>query len=214
MSAPPAVCAVIFDLGGVVFESPLALIREYEERHALPAGFIARIVGGYGGTDGAWHRLERGELTLAEFCERFDEDVASAGQVLSTAGLMREMHERAAIRPAMLGAIRALRKAGLKVGALTNNWLAHEGYDQEMQPLREEFHAFVESCKVRLRKPDPRIYQLACEKLAVSPGEAVFLDDIGGNLKAARALGMTTIKVEEPDAAIRELERVVGLTLG
>jgi epoxide hydrolase-like predicted phosphatase len=91
--------------------------------------------------------------------------------------------------------------------------VTHEGYDREMQPLREEFHVFVESCKVKLRKPDPRIYGLVCERLDVTPGAAVFLDDIGGNLKAARALGMTTIKVEEPVAAIAELERVVGLEL-
>lgn len=213
MSGATGLRAAIFDLGGVVFDSPLALIQRYEERHGLPAGFIARIVGGYGGTDGAWHRLERGELSLAEFCTRFDADVRSAGQSISTAGLMREMHESAAIRPMMVDAIRALRKAGLKVGALTNNWVTHAGYDQEMQPLREEFHVFVESCKVKLRKPDPRIYALACERLGVAPGAAVFLDDIGGNLKVAKALGMTTIKVEDPGAALAELERVVGLAL-
>jgi len=208
-----SVKAVIFDLGGVVFDSPLAFIREYEERHGLPENLVARVVGGYGGEQGAWQRLERGELMLPEFCEQLDRDVRALGAVMSTADLMQKMAELHAIRPAMLGAIRKLRAAGLKVGALTNNWVTHDGYDEQMRPLREEFHAFVESCKVGLRKPDPRIYAIACERLDVVPGAAVFLDDIGGNLKVARSLGMTTIKVGEPDAALRELEKIVGFGL-
>jgi epoxide hydrolase-like predicted phosphatase len=205
--------AVIFDLGGVVFDSPLELITDYEQRNGLPANLVARIVGGYGGADGVWHRLERGELLLDAFCERFDGDVLAAGHTLRTAELMREMAERAAIRPLMVDAIRTLRARGLKVAALTNNWVTDDGYDARMEPLRQEFDVFVESCKVGLRKPDARIYALACEKLGVAPGAAVFLDDIGSNLKAAKALGMTTIKVSAPEAAIAELSSVVGFPL-
>ena len=93
------------------------------------------------------------------------------------------------------------------MAALTNNWITE---DQGTGALRAFFDVFVESIAVGLRKPDPRIYQLVCRELDVEPAEAVFLDDIGSNLKAARALGMTTIKVDEPDAALAELERVVG----
>jgi epoxide hydrolase-like predicted phosphatase len=208
-----SVKAVIFDLGGVVFDSPLAFIRDYEVRHGLPENIVARVVGGYGGEQGAWQRLERGELMLPEFCEHMDRDAAAMGAVMSTADLMLRMAELHAVRPVMLAAIRKLRDAGLKVGALTNNWVTHDGYDEQMRPLREEFHAFVESCKVGLRKPDPRIYAIACERLAVSPSASVFLDDIGGNLKVARSLGMTTIKVGEPEAALRELGQLVGIDL-
>jgi epoxide hydrolase-like predicted phosphatase len=205
--------AVIFDLGGVVFDSPLHLNREYEALHGLPENLIARVVGGYGGQDGAWQRLERGEIRLPEFCERFDDDIRAFGANVSTADLMRRMSEKSQPRPVMLAAIRKLRRHGFKVAALTNNWVTHDAYDEMMQPLREEFHVFVESCKVGLRKPDPRIYALACERMGTSPEAAVFLDDIGGNLKAAKALGMTTIKVGEADAAIRELEGVTGIEL-
>jgi epoxide hydrolase-like predicted phosphatase len=205
--------AVIFDLGGVVFDSPPHFIREYEERHGLPENLIARVVGGYAGDDGAWQRLERGEMTLAEFCARFDDDIRAFGADVRTADLMQGMSEKSLARPLMLAAIRKLREHGFKVGALTNNWVTHDGYDAMMQPLRDEFHVFVESCKVGMRKPDPRIYALACERIGAPPGAAVFLDDIGGNLKAAKALGMKTIKVSDPAAAIRELEAIVGVAL-
>jgi putative hydrolase of the HAD superfamily len=207
-----AIRAVIFDLGGVVFDSPLEFIREYETRHGLPEHFIARIVGGYGGTDGPWHRLERGELSLAAFCEQFDADIRAAGEAASSLDLMNEMAARSKLRPAMLDAVRSLRSRGLKVAALTNNWMmgnAHE-HDERLDLLRAEFHVFVESCKVGLRKPDPRIYEHACELLGVPPSAAVFLDDMGQNLKAARALGMTTIKVGDPSLALTELEQVLG----
>jgi epoxide hydrolase-like predicted phosphatase len=208
------VSAVIFDLGGVVFDSPLRFIREYEERHNLPENLIARVVGGYGGEQGAWQRLERGELVLAEFCVLLDADVRALGAEMSTADLMQKMAELHAVRPAMLTAIRKLRASGLKVAALTNNWVTHDGYDDMMRPLKAEFDVFVESCKVGIRKPDPRIYAIACAELGVPASAAVFLDDIGGNLKAAKALGMGTIKVSEPhEAALRELSALVGVEL-
>jgi putative hydrolase of the HAD superfamily len=75
------------------------------------------------------------------------------------------------------------------------------------------FDVVVESSKVGVRKPDPRFYELACEALGIEPAEAVFLDDLGVNLKPARAMGMTTIKVLDPDTALAELESVVGFPL-
>jgi epoxide hydrolase-like predicted phosphatase len=124
--------------------------------------------------------------------------------------MMRRVAEIAVPRPAMLEAIRRLRAGGLRVAALTNNWITE---DAGTGALRAVFDVFVESIAVGLRKPDPRIYERACRELDVTPAEAVFLDDIGSNLKTARALGMTTIKVDEPDAALAELERVVGIAL-
>ncbi len=117
-------------------------------------------------------------------------------------------------RPLMLEAIRRLRAHGLRVGALTNNW-KREGPDDDVIPhrLRSHFDVFVESRVVGLRKPDPRIYRLACGELGVEPERTAFLDDIGGNLKPARALGMTTIKVDEPDQALHELGALLGFAL-
>jgi len=78
----------------------------------------------------------------------------------------------------------------------------------------EMFDEMIESSKLGIRKPDPRIYELMCEKLGVAPEESVYLDDLGGNLKPARAMGMITIKVESGPQAITELEAVTGMRLG
>jgi putative hydrolase of the HAD superfamily len=201
--------AVIFDLGGVVIGSPLHAIADYEGELGLARNAVNRVVVTSGPT-GAWSRLERGELGLEEFYPRFEADCAAAGIVIDAREMMRRVAEIAVPRPAMLEAIRRLRAAGRKVAALTNNWVTDGGGSELLRP---HFDVFIESAVVGLRKPDPRIYQLACCELGVTPPEVVFLDDIGSNLKAARALGMTTIKVDEPDAALAELERVVGVAL-
>ena len=80
----------------------------------------------------------------------------------------------------------------------------------DSRALRHHFDAFFESSVLGLQKPDPRIYRHACSELGIAPEEAVFLDDIGRNLKAARALGMTTIKVDTPEQALAELARTLG----
>lgn len=208
-----SISAVVFDLGGVVFDSPIALIREFELKNGLPEHLIARIVGGYGGEDGLWQRLERGELLLADFCARFDADVKSAGHAISSSDMMRDLHERAALRPMMLEAIRRIRLSGLKVAALTNNWVVDESHDERLEPLRLEFDVFIESCRVGMRKPDPNIFALVGTRLGVPLENTAFLDDMGPNLKAARALGMTTFKVAEPKEALVALGKAIGLEL-
>ena len=106
---------------------------------------------------------------------------------------------------------------GLLTAALTNNW--SNGEDKSTQEergsalLAPHFDYFVESSVVGLRKPDPRIYEYACEQMGIAPSQAAFLDDIGRNLKTARQLGMTTIKVDDPIEALEALERVVGFPL-
>ena len=149
---------------------------------------------------------------MPEFYAAFDAEMAAAGVHVSGAAIMERLASNTAIRPAAVDAIRRLRAAGRKVAALTNNW-ANEDQGSKMDVLRAEFDAFIESTRVGLRKPDPRIYQLACSELGVQPSEAAFLDDIGLNLKAARALGMTTIKVVSLPDALEELSRVTGVAL-
>ncbi|HXJ33188.1 MAG TPA: alpha/beta fold hydrolase [Candidatus Eisenbacteria bacterium] len=200
---------VIFDLGGVVCGSPLHAIAAYEQARGIPAGFVNHVVVTTA-PRGAWSRLERGELDLAGFFPAFEADCTAAGQQVDARAMMLMVAEAATPRPAMLEAIRRLRAKGFRVAALTNNWRT-EGDDTSQ--LRPHFDVVVESAVEGLRKPDPRIYHLACERLGVAPEEAVFLDDIGLNLKSAKAIGMTTIKVADPDDALAELEEILGFEL-
>ena len=199
--------AVIFDLGGVVFDSPLHALRALEREKGLPRLALGRAIERTG-RDGAWARLERGELEYVEFQGKLQQELDKAGLSLEVSEMMRAMAQVLRVRPQMLAAIRSLRSAGFKVGALTNNW-AGEGIER-FKTLEPEFDAFVQSYLVGRRKPEPEIYALVCEALAISPPEAVFLDDIGANLKPARALGMGTIKVSDPGHALAELEGMLA----
>jgi epoxide hydrolase-like predicted phosphatase len=115
-------------------------------------------------------------------------------------------------RPAMATAIRRIREANLRTAALTNNWPRADDAESEFPPTGDGlgFDVVIESAVVGLRKPDPRIYELVLSKLGVDAPDAVFLDDLGINLKPARAMGMTTIKVTDSDVALAELSRVLG----
>ena len=206
--------AVIFDLGGVVMGSPLHAIAEYERELGIPLGFVNRLVAA-GGKHGAWSRLERGELALADFFPAFDRECAAAGHAISARAMMERIGEAAQPRPAMLGAILRIRARGLATAALTNNWVGEDRRDAgpPRDWLGAHFDVVVESSAEGLRKPDPRIYALVLERLRVAAAEAIFLDDIGGNLKPARALGMTTIKVDDEAQALADLARALGFPI-
>lgn len=202
--------AVIFDLGGVVLESPIEHFRVHEARLGLPRHFISKLVVG-AGDQGAWARLERGEIDMNAFYAAFDAEALAAGVELSGATLIAEIAAVSVVRPAMLDAVRRARARGLGVAALTNNWRAADAQTTRTDALKPEFDVFIESCRVGMRKPEPRIYELACSLLGVAASEAVFLDDIGANLKPARAMGMVTIKVEDAALAIAELDRQLDI---
>jgi putative hydrolase of the HAD superfamily len=207
----PDIEAVVFDIGGVIQDSPLDAIARYERDYSLPPNSINRAVVA-SGEGGAWSRLERGELTVEGWCAPFEADCRAHGLAVSATRLMQYIAEAGRERPEMLRAVGRLRERGLRVGALTNNW-ATERAPTGPHPIGRHFDALVESRAVGMRKPDPRIYQLICRRLGVEPPRAAFLDDIGTNLKSARALGMHTIKVTEPAQALRELGHLVGLDL-
>jgi putative hydrolase of the HAD superfamily len=203
--------AVIFDLGGVVFPSPFDVFDAYERDAGLPPRFIRTVVAA-SAEDGAWARFERSELSFAEFCTALEAECADAGGTIDAAALMQGIGAGFAPRPEMIRAIGRLRHEGLRVGALTNNW-ARPDAQTLRGPSDLGFHTVVESAVEGIRKPDPRIYELVCERLEVTPDACVFLDDLGVNLKPARAMGMTTIKVIDPTDALVELGAHLGLDL-
>ncbi len=202
--------AVIFDLGGVVMGSPLHAIAAYEREVEIPSGFVNRHVVATGAA-GAWSRLERGEVSLDAFYPLFDAECAGAGHALSARAMMERIAIAAQPRPRMLAAIRSIRARGLRTAALTNNWRGDGTRERDW--LGDVFEIVIESALEGLRKPDPRIYRIALERLGVAAAETVFLDDIGRNLKPARELGMITIKVEDEAQALGELAEVLGFPL-
>jgi putative hydrolase of the HAD superfamily len=202
-----AIKAVLFDLGGVVFDSPLHTIASFEEDQGLPTGIVGRIVMG-AGSNGAWARHERGEIDYQEFQRSLYEEAREWGVELDVGEMMERIDSEMGVRPKMLDAVNRLRNRGFAVAAITNNW-----EEIEAPSLTDHFDTVVESYVEGVRKPEPEIYRRTLARLGVAPSEAVMLDDIGANLKTARSMGMATIKVTDPEAALQELGELVGLSL-
>ena len=212
-----SITAVLFDLGGVVLGSPLHAIRDYEQELGLSRNAI-NLVAMNTAPHGAWSRLERGEPELETCYPAFEADCRDAGIEMDAREMMARMAVSSEPRPVMLEAIERLRAADYRVGALTNNWAhteddARPAQNDGTRQLADRFDVFIESSVEGLRKPDPKIYELACARLEKRPEELVFLDDIGPNLKPARAMGMTTIKVDAPEPALEALGDAIGLAL-
>ena len=213
--ANPDIKAVLWDFGGVLTTSPFDAFSVYEEKYGLPAGAIRKL-NSTNPDDNAWARFERSAVTVDEFVVLFEQEAAEVGLTLDAMELLSALSGE--LRPAMVEALRRCHEQ-LKTGLLTNNFtLGGEPADRSRvadgyAPVLHLFDAVVQSSTAGFRKPDPRFYETACDLLAIAPEQAVFLDDLGINLKPARQLGMTTIKVVDPDEAIEELEAVVGFPL-
>lgn len=203
------ITTALFDFGGVILTSPFEAFARYESERGLPAGFLRRVNATNPDTN-AWARLERSELDLEGFGAAFEEESAALGHAVSGHDVLGLL--MGDVRPRMVEAVRRCGER-LHTGLLTNN-VAGMGGDPRLDEVLALFDVVVESSVVGVRKPDPAFYELACRELSIEPPAAVFLDDLGVNLKPARAMGMTTIKVDDPDVAIAELERVVGFPLG
>lgn len=197
----------MFDLGGVVLGSPLHVIAEYEREHGIPAGTLNRMVVANGAA-GAWSRYERGELSRSDFLPAFEDECRAVGAPVDAGALLAAIDLVTVPRPEMYEAMTRIKHHGLLVGALTNNFEPLQAPD-----LTGRFDVVVQSSVEGVRKPDPRIYQVVLDRLAVAADETAYLDDIGANLKPARAMGMTTIRVDDPGAALAALAGVLGFAL-
>ena len=206
--------AVFWDFGGVLTTSPFDSFSRYEREKGLPHGFL-RSVNAASPDSNAWALFETDEISFDEFDKRFEADSGALGHAVPGRDVIQLLQMD--IRPVMFEALRRC-KARFKTACITNN-VQGPGSSGALDPRLEvvevfaQFDAVIESSKVGLRKPDPAIYRLACEKVGVDPAAVVFLDDLGINLKPARAMGMATIKVGDLEPAIRELEALVGIPL-
>jgi len=207
----PDVAAVLFDFGGVITDGPFDAFARYERDHGLPEGFI-RSVNATNHLDNAWARLERNELDFDAFCVAFGAEAEAAGGHVDARDLMAAL--AGDLRPEMVEAVRRCGRH-FKTGLLTNNFVSPLSQQRpgRLSEVLSLFDTIVESSVVGVRKPDERFYVLACEALAIAPTEAVFLDDLGVNLKPARALGMHTIKVTAPGPALEALEEALHIPL-
>ncbi len=204
--------AVLFDFGGVILSSPFEAFSAYERRTGLPDGFI-RSVNATNPDSNAWARLERNESTLDRFITEFEDEARSFGHVVDGAEVLACLHGR--LRPRMVEALRRCGE-GRSTALLTNNFVTGNpdwSSGGSFGPILDLFDVVVESSVVGTRKPEARFYEIALERLDVDATEAVFLDDLGVNLKPAREMGMTTIKVVDPDVALDELGSLLDLDL-
>ncbi len=211
-----AVEAVIWDFGGVFTSSPFEAFNRFEAMRGLPHDLI-RTVNRTNFHDNAWARFERTEIDAAGFDAMFLAESTAIGHPVRGADVLPLISGN--VRPAMVGALKAC-KARFKVGCITNNMATGEGASMAADPKKAAavaaifplFDAIIESSKAGVRKPDPKIYLMMCDLLAVKPQSCVYLDDLGVNCKPAAQLGMHAIKVTTETQALDDLEKAVGMT--
>lgn len=208
--------AVIWDFGGVFTTSPFEAFNRYERERGLPLDFI-RTVNATNPDANAWARFESAQIGPADFDGAFAEDSRAMGHEVRGADVLPLL--RGDLRQGIVNAFEAVR-ARYKTGLITNNFAPSEAETERetatgtfySKSIMSKFDHVIESSKVGIRKPDPRIYAMMCEALAIDPAACLYLDDLGINLKPARAMGMQTIKVLNEKQTLEDLAAATGLT--
>jgi putative hydrolase of the HAD superfamily len=209
--------AIIWDFGGVFTSSPFEAFNRYEAEQRLPPDFI-RTVNALNPLENAWAKLERSEVDAAQFDTLFRAESLALGREVPGRDVLGLLS--GSLRPRVVNALKVCKSRG-KVGCITNNAPIGKGASmtsddakaRELAAVFDLFDHLIESSKLGIRKPDPRIYALMCEALDVDPGACVYLDDLGINLKPARDMGMATIKVTSEAQLLADLEAVTGYAL-
>jgi putative hydrolase of the HAD superfamily len=207
---------VIFDFGGVITSSPFAAFNRLERERGLPIDLIRRLNAGDSDSN-AWARFERAEIDAATFDRDFAAEAKALGHELRGRDVLALLY--GAVRPRMVHALDWLKREGFHIGCITNNVPAGDTPRDlhtvaALSEVLARFDHVVESSKVGIRKPDPRIYLMMCETLNKRPGQCVYLDDLGVNCKAAAQLGMAAIKVTGEGQALDDLCAALGVAPG
>ncbi|XP_075454728.1 bifunctional epoxide hydrolase 2 isoform X2 [Ascaphus truei] len=216
---------VLFDLGGVLLSpGPQAAFQRLEDSLRLPRGFLQNVFI-KSGSEGPFAQAERGQITFSKFIADMDKECKisadDSGVVLpesfSLEQAFHDMYHTGGINKPMLNAAITLRNHGFKTCVLTNNWIddsSQRGLSAEvLSLLKRHFDLLIESCRIGMRKPEIRIYEYALKMLQAKPNETIFLDDIAGNLKPAREMGIATVLVKDTDTALNELQELSGIQL-
>jgi len=210
--------AVIWDFGGVFTSSPFDAFTRYEAENGLPKDFI-RTVNSHNPLENAWALLEQSKVDADGFDGLFRAESKVLGHEVPGKDVLGLLS--GSFRPRVIEALKVCKSQG-KVGCITNNAPVGKGASMsdseekasQAQAVLGMMDHVLESSKLGIRKPDPRIYALMCEALDVEPAHCVYLDDLGINLKPARAMGMTTIKVLNEDQLLTDLAEATGYAVG
>ena len=199
--------AIIWDFGGVITSSPFDAFNEFEEVNGLPKDII-RTINSENPDMNAWAQFESNSITIDQFDDLFLKEAKAKGFDIKGRDIIKLL--KGSIRENMVSFLREL-KSDFKLGCITNNVKpsSEENTDNETKEAMSIFDHVIESSIVGIRKPNPEIYMMSCDALNVSPDQCIYLDDLGINLKPARELGMTTIKVIQPDDAIQEVRNLL-----
>ncbi|NQY14544.1 MAG: HAD-IA family hydrolase [Henriciella sp.] len=208
--------AVIWDFGGVLTSSPFEAFTRYEAANGLPKDFV-RSVNAVNIQENAWAKLERSEVTADQFDVLFRDESRALGHEVPGKDILGLLSGD--VRPTVVEALK-ICKTHVKVGCITNNAPVGKGAGMssdankaaQVSEIMTLFDHVIESSKLGIRKPDPRIYALMCEALDVDPKHCVYLDDLGINLKPARAMGMHTIKVLNEAQLLQDLRQATGFS--
>ena len=209
--------AVIFDFGGVITSSPFESFNRMEVACGLPQNFV-RQVNSNNPDNNAWAKFERAEINTAEFDALFTQEAQALGHHLDGASVIACLSGD--VRRDMVSALDHLKVRGFLLGCITNNVPAGKGAGMAgstekaavVGAIMARFDHVIESSKVGVRKPNPRIYQMMCDALGVAPAQCAYLDDLGINCKPAAALGMAAIKVTSGEQALADLGALLALT--
>jgi epoxide hydrolase-like predicted phosphatase len=230
------ISTVIFDFGGVI-SSPLFVgLGAFEEAEGYTKGSLLRLLFGethYIGVEGRavaaeivdaidelddddeepdWHRLEKGQLDIATYFSRLEVRAPKVlGKPIDMEAYGRFWRSTApGVHWMTVHKMRELKASGLRIGLLTNNVKEFGDNWRAMFPIDELCDDVVDSSHVGMRKPERAIYELTCERLEISPGEAIFVDDNADNIAAAREYGMEVVHFVDPRDAIAEIDAILA----
>ena len=208
--------AVFWDFGGVITSSPFQAFSSFENENNLPKDFIRRV-NSTNPYENAWAKLESSKISLEEFDKLFAEESKNMGHKIKGSEILALLQGN--VVPEMLKALEIIKKASFTLACLTNNFNSDDdksvldNHNSNRNKILELFDYVIESREIGVRKPEEEFYKIAIEKTGCDPNEVIFLDDLGINLKPAKAMGMTTIKVVNHIDALKELFELLNLDI-
>jgi epoxide hydrolase-like predicted phosphatase len=202
---------VLFDWGGVITSPIVDTVAAWLESDGIDRDSYAAAMRpwvhqayGSGTAESPIHALERGEVSDEEFEATLAALLLGVdGAPVAADGLLKRMFAASVLQEEMLALVGELRRRGIRTGLLSNSWGARDGYPRRL--FDDLFDVVVISGEVGMRKPEERIFQLAATRLGLMPAECAFVDDVEGNVVAARALGFHAVHHSEPALTRSEL---------